>query len=190
MISLYEDICIFSKPYDPELKNELRQYFQEEKKKSGLTLNELNNIMGYPSKGGGYASHYFTNGTQFALPTEKHYLALQKTGYFKKPYEEIRYLFAKYQPTFNLWQGGKSKSNVLEYAKDNDGYHPTQKPVKLLEDLIQTYSNEGNTVLDFTCGSGSCGVACVNTNRNFIGIELDKGYFDIAEKRINEAQNI
>jgi DNA modification methylase len=91
---------------------------------------------------------------------------------------------------FNLWQGGKSKSNVLEYARDNDGYHPTQKPIALLEDLIQTYSNEGNTVLDFTMGSGSTGVACINTNRNFIGIELDKGYFDIAEKRINEAQNI
>ena len=96
----------------------------------------------------------------------------------------------KTKSVFNLWQGGKSKSNVLEYAKDNDGYHPTQKPVKLLEDLIQTYSNEGNTVLNFTMGSGSCGVASVNTNRNFIGIELDKGYFDIAEKRINEAQNI
>ena len=86
--------------------------------------------------------------------------------------------------------GANSKSNIFEYSKDNDGYHPTQKPVKLLEDLIKTYSNEGETVLDFTCGSGSCGVACVNTNRNFIGIELDKGYFDIAEKRINEAQNI
>ena len=96
----------------------------------------------------------------------------------------------KTKSVFNLWQGGKSKSNVLEYAKDNDGYHPTQKPIKLLEDLIQTYSNEGNTVLDFTMGSGSTGVACINTNRNFIGIELDKGYFDIAEKRINEAQNI
>ena len=90
--------------------------------------------------------------------------------------------------TFNLWQGGKSKSNVLEYKKDNDGYHPTQKPVALLEDLIQTYSNEGNTVLDFTMGSGSTGVACVNTNRNFIGIELDEGYFNIAKQRIEEAE--
>jgi site-specific DNA-methyltransferase (adenine-specific) len=89
--------------------------------------------------------------------------------------------------TFNLWQGGKSKSNVLEYKKDNDGYHPTQKPVALLEDLIQTYSNEGNTVLDFTMGSGSTGVACVNTNRHFVGIELDEGYFNIAKKRIEEA---
>ena len=188
MVNRFEDICIFSKPYDPEYKNELRQYFQDEKKKSGLTLNELNNIMGYPSNGGGYASHYFTNGTQFAFPTEKHYLALQKTGYFKKPYEEIRYLFAKYKPTFNLWQGGKSKSNVLEYKKDNGGYHPTQKPVALLEDLIHTYSNEGDTVLDFTMGSGSTGVACVNTGRNFIGIELDMGYFNIAKERIEQAQ--
>jgi site-specific DNA-methyltransferase (adenine-specific) len=56
-----------------------------------------------------------------------------------------------------------------------------------LEDLIQTYSNKGNTVLDFTMGSGSTGVACVNTNRHFIGIELDEGYFNIAKKRIEEA---
>lgn len=93
----------------------------------------------------------------------------------------------KTKSVFNLWQGGKSKSNVLEYKKDNDGYHPTQKPVALLEDLIQTYSNDGNTVLDFTMGSGSTGVACVNTNRHFIGIELDEGYFNIAKKRIEEA---
>ena len=59
-----------------------------------------------------------------------------------------------------------------------------KKPVKLLEDLIQTYSNEGNTVLDFTMGSGSTGVACVNTNRNFIGIELDERYFEVAKNRI------
>lgn len=95
----------------------------------------------------------------------------------------------KTKSVFNLWEGGKSKSNVLEYKKDNDGYHPTQKPVALLEDLIQTYSNEGDTVLDFTAGSGSTGVACVNTNRRFIGIELDDGYFEIAKKRIEEAVN-
>ena len=93
----------------------------------------------------------------------------------------------KYASVFNLWQGGKSKSNVLEYAKDNDGYHPTQKPVKLLEDLIQTYSNEGNTVLDFTMGSGSTGVAAVILNRRFIGIELNEEYFKIAHKRIEDA---
>ena len=66
--------------------------------------------------------------------------------------------------------------------------HPTQKPVALLEYLIRTYTNEGETVLDFTMGSGSTGVACINTNRNFIGIELDAGYFKIAEKRIEDAR--
>ena len=67
--------------------------------------------------------------------------------------------------------------------------HPTQKPVELLEYLIKTYTNEGEVVLDFTMGSGSTGVACVNTNRKFIGIELDDNYFNVAKKRIEDAQN-
>ena len=65
------------------------------------------------------------------------------------------------------------------------GKHPTQKPVALLEYLIKTYTQENNTVLDFTMGSGTTGVACKNLNRNFIGIELDSKYFAIAESRIN-----
>lgn len=68
------------------------------------------------------------------------------------------------------------------------GDHPTQKPVPLLEYLIRTYTNEGETVLDNCMGSGSTGVACVNTGRDFIGIELDETYFKIAEQRINEAR--
>jgi DNA modification methylase len=66
--------------------------------------------------------------------------------------------------------------------------HPTQKPVALMEYLIKTYTNENETVLDFTMGSGSTGVACVNTNRNFIGIEQDDKYFEIAEQRIKDQQ--
>ena len=65
-------------------------------------------------------------------------------------------------------------------------HHPTQKPVSLMEYMIKTYTNEGETVLDFCAGSGTTGVACKNLNRNFIGIELDPEYFKIAEKRINE----
>ena len=85
----------------------------------------------------------------------------------------------------------KYPTTILTFDKVRKGaLHPTQKPIALLEYLIKTYTNEGETVLDFTMGSGGTGVACINTNRNFIGIELDKGYFDIAEKRINEAQNI
>ena len=69
-------------------------------------------------------------------------------------------------------------------------YHPTQKPVPLLEYLIKTYTNEGDTVLDNCMGSGSTGVACVNTERDFIGVELDENYFDIARRRINDTTGI
>ena len=75
-------------------------------------------------------------------------------------------------------------------SRDGNRIHPTQKPVALLEYLIRTYTNEGETVLDFTMGSGSTGVACMNTNRHFIGIELDGGYFEIAKSRIEEAETI
>ncbi len=86
----------------------------------------------------------------------------------------------------------KKPINILEYKIDrkrNSKGHPTQKPVKLMEYLIKTYTNENETVLDFTMGSGSTGVACVNTNRNFIGIELDENYFNIATKRLKEHQS-
>tara|TARA_R110001606_G_scaffold169273_1_gene314221 strand:+ start:1113 stop:1859 length:747 start_codon:yes stop_codon:yes gene_type:complete len=73
-------------------------------------------------------------------------------------------------------------------AKGDVGKHSTQKPIALMEYLIKTYTNENETVLDFTMGSGSTGVACVNTKRNFIGIEQDENYFDIAKKRIKEAE--
>ena len=79
------------------------------------------------------------------------------------------------------------------YFNQNDPrkiLHPTQKPVSLMEYLIKTYTNENETVLDFTMGSGSTGVACVNTFRNFIGIEMDENYFNIATKRIEEAQEL
>lgn len=77
-------------------------------------------------------------------------------------------------------------SSVQKFNRER-GFHPTQKPVPLLEYLVRTYTNVGDTVLDNCMGSGSTGVACVNTGRNFIGIELDRGYYDIAEKRIHEA---
>lgn len=99
------------------------------------------------------------------------------------------------------WKGGLN--NVITDNKDglrhpktiqkfnrDRGYHPTQKPVALLEYLIKTYTNENETVLDNCMGSGSTGVACINTNRNFIGIELSQEYYDIAVRRINEAKQI
>ena len=199
MVNRFEDICIFSKlGHDYCGENPLREYFKFVLDFIGAkSCKEINTKLGHRR-----AEHCFyvtgkENGsTQFSLCTEQTYQELicvfgidKMQGFV--PYSELRKVqdeyTAKYASVFNLWQGGKSKSNVLEYKKDNDGYHPTQKPVALLEDLIQTYSNEGDTVLDFTAGSGSTGVACVNTGRKFIGIELDDGYFEIAKKRIEEA---
>ena len=84
----------------------------------------------------------------------------------------------------------KYPQNILVYsnASQKNKLHPTQKPIELLEYLIKTYTNENETVLDNCMGSGSTGVACVNTNRDFIGIELDKDYFNIAKQRITGNQ--
>ena len=77
---------------------------------------------------------------------------------------------------------------TLKYKRDSGKVHPTQKPVALMEYLIETYTNEGETVLDFAMGSGTTGVACKNLGRNFIGIELDPEYFEIAKKRIEDTK--
>ena len=83
-------------------------------------------------------------------------------------------------------KGVRYPLQVLQFKRDilTSNLHPTQKPLALMEYLVKTYTNEGETVLDFTMGSGSTGVACKNLNRNFIGIELDENYFKIAERRI------
>jgi site-specific DNA-methyltransferase (adenine-specific) len=109
-----------------------------------------------------------------------------------KPYKDKARLRHSNQQTLGVKQKKAVDNEGIRYPNatimfsngNNNNVHPTQKPIALLEYLIKTYTNEGETVLDFTMGSGSTGVACINTNRNFIGIELDKGYFDIAKQRI------
>lgn len=93
----------------------------------------------------------------------------------------------KVKPVEYKDDGTRYPLQIISVTRENaygKNYHPTQKPVKLLETLVKTYTNEDDTVLDFTMGSGSTGVACKNTSRNFIGIELDKKYFDIAKERL------
>jgi len=183
-----EDILIFSKKYDTE-KNPIQEYLLDEFRKCGKPIQFYKELCGFT---GNQPYNWFSpknDGTkQWAFPIKKHYNKLKVTGYFQKPFKEIEEMDLRYRSTFNLWEGNKYKSNILKYKKDYNGYHPTQKPILLLEDLIKTFSNEGNLVVDLTMGSGSTGVACKNTKRNFIGIEMDDKYFEIAEKRIKEAQ--
>jgi DNA modification methylase len=86
-------------------------------------------------------------------------------------------------------KGARYPLSIQRFARSGSdtGHHPTQKPVALMEYLINTYTNEGDTVLDFAMGSGTTGVSCMNTNRRFIGIELDSQYFEIAKRRIKDA---
>ena len=224
-----EEICVF-RCNSPAKNNEgqhenLRNYFFDELKKSGLKRKDIDKILNCQM-----SSHYFTCGQQFEIPSEEKYKTLQtETGFFQRPFEDIRAEYqgekveSSNQHTYNpqgvtdmekpkikvetennrnkFYPGVKPKiykqtktgypKNLLEITGvtvDKNRLHPTQKPVELLEYLIKTYSNEGDTVLDNCMGSGSTGVACKNTNRNFIGIELDEKYFNIACNRLEERQ--
>ena len=188
-VNYYEDILVFSKKYDLEGFHPLRNYAKNIMQFIGLNLKQINNKLGHRK-----AEHFFyLKSTQFELCKKDSYLDLIRCfsinnmdGFLN--YAELERINKKYESTFNLWEGKKYKSNILKYKKDYNGYHPTQKPVLLLEDLIKTFSNDGDLVVDLTMGSGSTGVACVNTKRSFIGIEQDEKYFQIATDRINNVE--
>lgn len=218
-----EEIAVFhcnaAGKNNKNLHQNLRDYFFAELEKSGLKRKDVDKILN-----NSMSRHYFTRGQQFAIPSKENYEKLQAaTGYFKRPYEDIK---TEYNVGFNftynpqgvrkmdkprikvehennqssVYSSVKPKTytqtmtgyprNLLEIdglnSRAKDRLHPTQKPVELLEYLIKTYSNEGETVLDNCMGSGSTGVAAINTNRKFIGIELDEKYFDIAESRLKK----
>jgi len=197
MVGFYEDVLLFSKNECYEAKHPLRnvmlKYVEKYSKdfiidlflKEGRYSSELSARVHASYKFG------FNGGMRFDLMDEKLYNYFATKIKFDETYTELKAIDEKFKnefaSTFNLWEGGKYKDNVFEYKRDRDNYHPTQKPVLLLEDLIKTFSNENNLVVDLTMGSGSTGVACINTNRNFIGIEKDDKYFEIAKKRIEEA---
>ena len=158
-LNYYEDILVFSKKYDTE-KNPIQTYLLDEFKKCGKPISFYKELCGFT---GNQPYNWFSpknDGTkQWAFPIKKHYEKLSVTGCFLKPFEEIEEMDLKYRATFNLWEGKKYKSNILKYKKDYDGHHPTQKPVLLLEDLIKTFSNKNDLVVDLTMGSGSTLVA-------------------------------
>jgi site-specific DNA-methyltransferase (adenine-specific) len=205
MVSFTEDILVFSKnnkKYDIKNSNPLRSYFTDILAKYGkdLLIKLFINEGRYSTEQSAKANvslKFGQNKTNFEFMTNSLYDYLKGNEiYFDKSYSELkeihnnyhtelkRELNDKYPSTFNLWEGNKFKSNILKYKKDYDGHHPTQKPVLLLEDLIKTFSNENDLVVDLTMGSGSTGVACKNTKRDFIGIEMNDEYYDIACERV------
>ena len=189
-VSYFEDILVFSKEHDFEGLHPLRGYGMKLKKYTNYSRLKFTKILGH----GGHQHFMESNveSSQFSLCTKKTYNELIQHFNIDKmegfmSFDELEKIDKKYQSTFNLWEGKKYKSNVLKYKKDYNGYHPTQKPIALLEDLIKTYSNENNLVVDLTCGSGSTAVAAINTKRKYIAIEKEEKYYNIAQERIKEA---
>ena len=195
MVSYFEDILIFSKNECYEAKHPLRIVMKKYTDKYGIEflITLLRNEGRYTSDLSArvHTDYKFATGggKRFDFIGKSMYDYLKTYIQFDETFEELKAIDEQYKKkfasTFNLWEGNKHKSNILKYKKDYNGYHPTQKPVLLLEDLIKTFSNEGDLIVDLTMGSGSTGVACKNLNRNFIGIEKDEAYFKIAEQRIN-----
>lgn len=155
-------VGIFNAKLKPLRSHELISVFSD-----GMTANGSNRNMKYHPVGvcgGGVKTNNPKNGVEYSIK-----------GYRKS------------LPENHITHGSNYPRDVLKFSSESKTVHPTQKPVALLEYLIKTYTQYGETVLDFTMGSGSTGVACVNTNRNFIGIELDEDYFNIAKQRIESA---
>lgn len=165
----------------------VQKYLLKERRKTGLSNSEIKELLGQNTV------HYFSlKASHWRMPSQENYKILQSTGFFGRDYQslfseyiEIKETGRKGRYTHNL---DTNHNNVWRSQERNNGkQHPTQKPNDLMERIIKTSSNQGDTVLDLFMGSGSTGVACKNLNRNFIGIELDDKYFEIARRRINEA---
>ena len=196
-LSYFEDINVFAKAnplHDYDLAHPLRPYFAKVMEFIGKPRKQVIETIGQN------ADHTFRcNSSQFALCTAETYRQLidvygidKMEGY--RTYEDLKaeddtfVIVKEHERTFNLPEGERSLSNVLEFSKDTDGFHPTQKPVALIRRLVLTYTNEGDTVLDNCMGSGTTAIACIKERRHFIGFELSKEYFDKAVKRIKAEQ--
>lgn len=190
-LSYVEDISVFSKQFGKntqqrEYMRKVFNYIGEDRKEiaeqSGLSRSVIDSCW-YKTK-------------QFRTPTENTYNKLieafniqEMEGYMT--HEQLLILKEEESPkaVFNIPEGKRHNSNMFEVQKDsygNNTFHATQKPVELMRQIIEIYSNEGDVVLDAFMGSGSTGIACIQTDRKFIGIELDEEYFNISKNRIEE----
>lgn len=172
----------------------LRDYSKQIQDYIGLKLKQINSKLGHRK-----AEHFFYHSsTQWGLCIEETYNELINTfnidkyeGFktyeeLRQEYEELRQKYEKLRYTFN----NQGLPSVLQHEPVKQNGHITPKPTDILEKIIKTSSNEGDVVLDCFMGSGSTGVACLNTGRKFIGIEKEEKYFNIAKNRIEESCKI
>lgn len=215
-LRLTENVIVFSgRPIINENVScdPIKQYKREMMaalKESGITLKKLNALCGFEASG------YFRTSSSWANvlpPKNKLFVIAEIIKFDKTPPVCDSEIERTYNPQGVIVHNKINKrsscgdnwselannkylqrlsnypTDILKFNAEHRPLHPTQKPVALMEYLIRTYTNEGETVLDFTMGSGTTGIACLNTNRNFIGIEKDDKYFKLAKERITQRYN-
>ena len=165
----------------------LRAYLKTERDKSKWTNADAKIAVDHSPESG---CHWFDK-SQWTFPTEKIYQCWQiKTGFFLRPYEELRREYEELRRPFNV-SAAVPYTDVwtFEPVTFYKGKHPCEKPQELLKHIIQSSTRENAVILDCFMGTGSLGISCRNLKRNFIGYELDKEYFEIAQKRIYDASS-
>lgn len=199
-VSFFEDINVFRKanPIVRDMKSPLREYSRKLIAYTGLTaINLKEAIINLGLEAPNSYRDFFSPNAEWlfklCLPHQYDnlikYFGIDKMEGFLS-YEECKRLWDESnigklgEVVFNLPENCKALSNVLEFSKDTDGFHPTQKPVALIRRLIQTYSNEGDTILDNCMGSGTTAIAAIREKRHFIGFEMNAEYYEKAMKRI------
>lgn len=158
-------------------KKFIKPFLKERQEALGLSAKEINDALGVKSNGGGMWSIYTGKNVCEQFPTRELWEKLQVILSFDLPYEKV-------SQTFNAQMGFTDVWNDINFYSEKR-YHPTQKPIKLISRLIHASSNEGDIVLDPFSGGGSTQLSAIMLGRHYIAIEKDKGYYDIAKKRIN-----
>ena len=172
---------------EPIGNEEIKRYIETERDKIKHSLTEINKIaFGATNGKDGMAGNILSCRKKgWSFPTKEKYEKLNKSFpyAFNMSYDDLKNKLEKHTThTYNC----QKKSSVLQFPPESQNGHITPKPLELMELLVRTHSNENDLVLDCFMGSGTTGVACVNTNRNFIGIEMDENYFNIAKERIEK----
>lgn len=162
-------------------KKFVKTFLKDRQKAAGLTAKQINEALGVKSNGGGMWSIYTGNNVCEQFPTKKLWEKLSEILHFDLPYEKV-------SQTFNAQMGFTDVWRDIDFYEEKR-YHPTQKPIKLIKRLIYASSNKGDIVLDPFVGSGSTPVAAVQLERNFLGFEVEKGYYEAAVQRIEELKS-
>jgi DNA modification methylase len=161
---------------DPNNFTEIKQYLRSEKQKTGLKSDW------FVSVSSTYCSHYFALTSQWAFPTEKDYKAFQQSGFFEKPYEDLRKEYEDKRRPFNNYLG---LTDVLRFSRVHNASHPTEKPESLTTALILTCSRPNDLVLVPFAGSGTECAMSAKEGRRFIGFDTNAEYVAMATKRCN-----